>query len=85
MKVFVKFFIFDLPPGFKDAELEMDSGATVNDVLDKCLELFKQRETSMDENELRTSTVILNDKWSDSSDIVSDGDRISIIRPMDGG
>ena len=85
MDVLVKFFVFDLPPGFEDATFELKNGAVVNDVLEACLELFKQRGVSMDENELRTSTVIINGKWSAVGAPVSSGDVINIIRPMDGG
>ena len=85
MKVLIKFMVFDLPPNFADAELTLKNGATVNDVLDACLELFKARHVSMDENELRTATVMVHNKWSDPADLVSDGDIITIIRPMDGG
>ena len=85
MKVLVKFFVFDLPPGFEDAEFSLSEGATVNDLFDECLELFKVRQVSMDENELRTATVMLNGKWSNPSDVIPDGAVISVIRPMDGG
>ena len=85
MKIFVKFFVFDLPPGFKDAELELKEGANVADVLDACLELLKERQVTMDENELRTATVIVDGKWASPEDPVSNGDAITIIRPMDGG
>jgi len=85
MEVLVKFFVFDLPPGFEDAEFVLNDNAKVNDVLDACLELFKHRGVTMDENELRTSTVIINGKWSAIEASVSDGDIINIIRPMDGG
>ena len=85
MKVLTKFYIFDLPPGFKDAEFELNEGATVGDVLDACLELFRSRQETMDEKELRTATVLVGGKWSNPDDIVADGDTISIIRPMDGG
>ena len=85
MRVLVKFYVFDLPPGFADAELELKDGANVNDVADACLELFKERRVSMDENELRTSTILVNGKWSGLDTHISDGDTIAIIRPMDGG
>jgi len=85
MTVYVKFFVFDLPPDFVDAEISLGEGATVSDVLDGCLELFKQRQVTMDENELRTATVLSGSRWLDPGDIVSDGDTLSIIRPMDGG
>ena len=85
MKVLVKFFVFDLPPGFADAELEFCAPATVSDVLDECLSLFRRRRVSMDEQEFRTATVMLNGKWANADDPVSDGDVLTIIRPMDGG
>ena len=85
MEILVKFFVFDLPPGFEDAKLELKENAKVNDVLEACLDVFKQRGVTMDENELRTSTVINNGKWSTLEASVSDGDVINIIRPMDGG
>ncbi|NLL52323.1 MAG: MoaD/ThiS family protein [Peptococcaceae bacterium] len=85
MKVLVKFFVFDLPPGFADAELELPEGSVVKDVLDACLDLLEQRNVTMDVNELKTATVMVNNKWSDADDPVADGDTVSIIRPMDGG
>ena len=85
MRVLVKFFVFDLPPGFEDAVMDLPPGATVGDVLDGCLELFGQRGVSMDEGELRTSTVIIGGRWAGPGDPVSDGDTVSIVRPMDGG
>jgi len=85
MKVTVKFFIFDLPPGFSDAELELNDDAKQSDVLDACIELFERRRVTMNENELRTATVLIGGKWSGPGDSVSDGDIITIIRPMDGG
>ncbi|NLO98088.1 MAG: MoaD/ThiS family protein [Peptococcaceae bacterium] len=85
MKVLVKFFVFDLPPDFADAELELPEGSVVNDVLEACLKLFEQRNVTMDVNELKTATVMVNDKWADVGDPIADGDTISIIRPMDGG
>jgi molybdopterin converting factor small subunit len=85
MKVIVKFYIFDLPPGFEDAHLLLSGSATVSDLFDACLELFEQRGVTMDESELRTATVMVGDIWSDPGDAVSDGDTITIIRPMDGG
>lgn len=85
MRVLVKFYVFDLPPGFADAELDIPAGSTVSDVLDACLKLLAQRQVAMDDNELKTATVMVNGKWSDTGDPVSDGDTISIIRPMDGG
>ncbi|MCL2126349.1 MAG: MoaD/ThiS family protein [Oscillospiraceae bacterium] len=85
IKTIVKFHIFDLPPGFKDAQFELADGARVNEVLDACLALLEQRGTTMDENELRTATVLINGKWRDVDDPVSDGDVVTIIRPMDGG
>jgi molybdopterin converting factor small subunit len=85
MKVLVKFFVFDLPPGFADAELDLAEGATVADVLDACLELMRQRQVMMDVDELKTATVMVNNIWSDPNESVSDGDTLSIIRPMDGG
>lgn len=85
MNVAVKFFVFDLPPGFADAELDVKDNAKLSDVLDACLELFKQRKAAMDVNELRTATILINGKWSDTGAPVSHGDTITIIRPMDGG
>jgi len=86
MRLVVKFYVYDLPPGFQDAEFTFDEdGATVNDVLDACLMLFKERGVTMVESELRTATVIVGGRWSNPGDRVSDGDSISIIRPMDGG
>ena len=85
MIVLAKFHIFDLPPGFKDAELEVPDAATVNDVLDACLVLFEERGVSMAESELRTAIVLVGAKWSNLSDPVSDGDTITVIRTMDGG
>lgn len=85
MIVSVKFFVFDLPPGFKDACFELRDGAVLNDALDACLVLFKQRGVTMDENELRTATLLVNGKWRDPGHEVSDGDTITVIRPMDGG
>ena len=43
MKILVKFYIFDLPPGFEDAEPELPDGATVSDVLEECFKLILQR------------------------------------------
>ncbi len=85
MKILVKFYVFDLPPGFADAELDISGNSTVGGVLDACLELLKQRNVSMDVNEFKTATVMVNGKWSDPGDPVSDGDTLTIIRPMDGG
>lgn len=85
MRVLVKFFVFDLPPDFADAELNLAEGSTVEDVLDACLAVFDERNVKMDQNELKTATVMVNGKWADSHEAVSDGDTISIIRPMDGG
>jgi len=85
MKVHVKFYIFDLPPGFRDAVLELHDYATVSDVLKACLELFERRGAVMDKRELFSATVMVGDRWSDLSDHVSDGDIITVIRPMDGG
>lgn len=85
MNVLFRFFVFDLPPGFKDAAITLDTDATLNDALDGCLELFKQRGVTMDENELRTATILINGKWSDLAAPVHEGDTITVIRPMDGG
>jgi hypothetical protein len=85
MKILVKFYVFDLPPGFADAALDLPDGASVGSVLDACLEVLKERNVSMDENELKTATIMVNGKWSDTGDPVHDGNTISIIRPMDGG
>lgn len=85
MKILVKFFVFDLPPGFADAELVLPDGAAVTDVLDACLDLMAKRNVTMDISEFKTATVMVNGKWSDVGDPVSDGDTVSIIRPMDGG
>jgi len=85
MKVLVKFFVFDLPPGFADAALTVADGATVGDVLDACLELMAQRGVSMDVREFKTATVMVDGRWSDLGDKVSDGATLTIIRPMDGG
>lgn len=85
MKVLVKFFVFDLPPGFADATLDVPALSAVGDVLEACLRLFAQRHVTMDVDELKTATVMVNGKWAQTTDIVSDGDAISIIRPMDGG
>jgi len=85
VKVTVKFFVFDLPPGFADAELDVKDDANLSDALDACLVLFKERMVTMDENELRTATIMIGDRWSDPCDSLSDGDTITIIRPMDGG
>lgn len=85
MNILVKFFVFDLPPGFEDAKLTIPDGSTVGDVLDACLELFAQRSVSMDASELKTATVMINGKWSDFDDPISDGAELTIIRPMDGG
>ena len=85
MSILVKFFVFDLPPGFKDAEIELKDGANVHDVLSACLDLLEQRQVTMDKNELRTATVLVGGKWACLDDPVSDGDTITIIRPMDGG
>ena len=85
MKISVKFFVFDLPPDFKDAELELAPGALVSDALNACLDLFKKRNVTMDVNELFTSIVMIGGKWSDPNTPVSDGDTLTIIRPLDGG
>lgn len=85
MKVLVKFFVFDLPPGFADETLTLDDGATVGDVLDACLELMARRGVSMDVREFKTATVMVDGRWSDLGDEVSDGATLTIIRPMDGG
>jgi len=85
MKVLVKFYVFDLPPGFEDGEFELTENATVNDVFDACLVLFKQRGVTMVESELRTATVMVGDRWSNPCDPVLHGDTVTIIRPMDGG
>jgi molybdopterin converting factor small subunit len=85
MKVLVKFYVFDLPPGFADAELSLPDGSVVGDVLDECLELLKRRQVEMGANELRSATVMINNVWSGPDDPVSDGDTLTVIRPMDGG
>ena len=85
MKISVKFFVFDLPPGFKDAEFELPDGSTVNDVLDMCLALFRQRRVAMKEDELRTAIIMVGKEWSDPDTPVTDGDVVTILRPMDGG
>lgn len=85
MKILVKFYVFDLPPGFADAELTLPDGTVVTEVLDACLELMAERNVTMDISEFKTATVMVNGKWSDTGDPVSDGDTVSIIRPMDGG
>ena len=85
MKILIKFYVFDLPPGFADAELNIADGATVGDVLDACLMLIRERNVTMDAQELKTATVMVNGKWSDIEDTVSDGDTLTIIRPLDGG
>ena len=85
MKVLVKFYVFDLPPDFADAEIDLAKGAAVDDVLDACLKLMMQRQATMDINEFKTATVMVNGKWAEPGDSVYDGDRLSIIRPMDGG
>ena len=85
MNVTVRFFIFDLPPNFAQAEFELNDGATISDVFDRCLEVFEQRQVSMKESELRTATIVVGAKWLNPGDAVSDGDIINIIRPMDGG
>ena len=85
MNILVKFFVFDLPPGFKDAEIELKDGARVCDVLNACLELLEQRQVTMEKNELLTATVLIGGKWACLDDPVSNGDTITIIRPMDGG
>jgi molybdopterin converting factor small subunit len=85
MNILVKFYVFDLPPGFADAELNLPDGSTVREVLEACIQLFEKRQVSMDVNEFKTATVMVNGKWSDLRDPVSDGDTLSIIRPMDGG
>jgi sulfur carrier protein ThiS len=85
MKVLVKFFVFDLPPGFADAALDIREGAIVSDVLDACLGVLEERGASMDVNEFRTATVMVNGRWSDPGDPVNDGDTLTVIRPMDGG
>ncbi len=85
MKVLVKFYVFDLPPGFADAELDIPDGSVVDNVFDACLDLMKQRQVTMDINELKTATVMVNNIWSDPDTPVSEGDTLTIIRPMDGG
>lgn len=85
MKILVKFYIFDLPPGFADAKLDISDGSTVSDVLDACYELMTQRQVTMDINELKTATVMVNNIWSDPEYSVTDGDTLTILRPMDGG
>lgn len=85
MKILVKFYVFDLPPGFADAALDIPEGSSVEDVLDTCLELLKERQVTMDINEFKTATVMINGKWSDTGDQVFSGDTLTIIRPMDGG
>jgi len=85
MKILVKFLVFDLPPGFRDAEFILPEDARVGDVFDACLGLFVERGVTMDEKELRTATVIVGDKWLEPVDPLSEGDIITIIRPMDGG
>ena len=85
MKITVKFFVFDLPPDFADAELDLGTNAVIGDVLSACLELIKQRGAIMDENELRTATILRGGKWVGPGDAVFDGDVITIVRPMDGG
>ena len=85
MKITVKFFVFDLPPGFEDAVVELRENAVVGDALDACLDVFRERAVTMDENELRTSTVLNGGRWVNPDDALADGDAITIIRPMDGG
>ena len=85
MKITVKYHIFDLPPGFSDAEFDLSDGAAVSDALEASLELIKRRGATMDENELRTAIVIKSGKWAEPGDQLSDGDSLTIIRPMDGG
>lgn len=85
MKITVKYMVFDLPPGFGDAEFEQDDGATVADILDASIELFKQRNTGMNEKELRTAIIMRDGRWVESGDKLSDGDKLIILRPMDGG
>lgn len=85
IKVTAKYLIFDLPPDFSDAVLDLSEGATVSDMLDASLELFKTRNATMDEKELRSAIVVRGGKWVEPDDRVSDGDVFSILRPMDGG
>jgi molybdopterin converting factor small subunit len=73
------------PPGFADAELDVVAGAAVGDALDACLALFKERNVTMDTREFKTATVMVNGRWSDPGAPVSDGDTLTVIRPMDGG
>ena len=77
--------IFDLPPGFGDAEFELRDGATVTEALDASLELFRQRNVTMDEKELRTAIVMRRGRWAEPTDVLSGGDALTILRPMDGG
>ena len=85
MRITVRYLIFDLPPGFSDAEFELDDAATVASALEASLELFRQRNTVMDEKELRTAIVIRGGRWAEPQDKLSDGDLLTILRPMDGG
>ena len=85
MKIAVKYLIFDLPPGFGDAVFELEIGATVSDVFDASLELFAQRGATMNEKELRTAIVMNGGKWVAPDTALNDGDKIIILRPMDGG
>ena len=85
MLVSVKFFVFDLPPDFRCAELSIKNGATLSDAIDACTELLRERGLTMDEKELRTATILINGKWSGLSDPVPERSEITVIRPMDGG
>ena len=85
MKITVKFMVFDLPPGFGDAVFELEDGATVAEVFDASLGLFAVRGVTMDEKELRTAIVMRRGKWVEPDAALSDGDALTILRPMDGG
>ena len=82
MKVSLKIYDLSVPEELKNLSFELPDGSTVDDMVRECVEI---RGIPYDYTGIIGSAFIVNGSPANLSMVLSDGDKVMLMRPMEGG
>lgn len=82
MVINVRFLCVDIPDGLGNGKLEAEEGTTVEDAVRYCAGLYG---IELPMSSLLDSLFLVNSQPAPLGFVLSDGDNLSIVRPLAGG
>ena len=82
MIINVRFMCVDVPIGLGNGEISIEEGATIEDVVRYCAKLYS---IELSISELLKSLFLVNSQPALIDYVLSEGDNLSIVRPLAGG